>query len=114
VKGLLEGLEAEIHFVPDVMLPAARVVDALKRVPTVSLRLHVESRGAVTHIVLERTTTIGVGGPLDAKVAGNRPYRSRQRRSAIGYGSVIGANRAAGDDASGFPVCRGDEQLSAA
>jgi DNA-binding transcriptional LysR family regulator len=30
VKGLLQGLEAEIHLVLDVMLPAERVVDALK------------------------------------------------------------------------------------
>ncbi len=30
VKGLLKGLEAEVHVVLDVMLPAARIVDALK------------------------------------------------------------------------------------
>src|SRR6478672_10691456 len=30
VKGLLEGLEAEIHLVLDVMLPPCRMVDALK------------------------------------------------------------------------------------
>jgi DNA-binding transcriptional LysR family regulator len=30
VKGLLQGLEAEVHLVLDVMLPAPRVVDALK------------------------------------------------------------------------------------
>ena len=29
VKGLLQGLEAEVHLVVDVMLPAERVVDAL-------------------------------------------------------------------------------------
>jgi len=56
------------------MLPAARVVDALKafrlEYPTVSLRLYVEALGAVTQRVLERTATLGVAGPLDAGVAG--------------------------------------------
>src|SRR6476620_7127768 len=45
VKGLLQGLEAEINLVLDVMLPASRVVDALKafrvKFPTVSLRLYI-------------------------------------------------------------------------
>jgi DNA-binding transcriptional LysR family regulator len=74
VKGLLQGLEAEIHLVLDVMLPALRVVDALKafraEFPTVSLRLYVEALGAVTQMVLNRTATIGIGGPLDAEIAG--------------------------------------------
>jgi DNA-binding transcriptional LysR family regulator len=74
VQGLLQGLEAEIHLVLDVMLPASRVVDALKafraEFPTVSLRLYVEALGAVTQMVLNRTATIGVGGPLDAEIAG--------------------------------------------
>jgi DNA-binding transcriptional LysR family regulator len=30
VRGLLQGLEAEIHLVLDVLLPASRVIDALK------------------------------------------------------------------------------------
>jgi DNA-binding transcriptional LysR family regulator len=74
VKGLLQGLEPEIHLVLDVMLPAARVVDALKgfraEFPTVSLRLYVEALGAVTQMVLDRTATIGICGPLDVEVAG--------------------------------------------
>jgi DNA-binding transcriptional LysR family regulator len=74
VKGLLQGLEAEINLVLDVMLPAARVVDALKafreEFPTVSLRLYVEALGAVTQMVLNRTATIGICGPLDVEVAG--------------------------------------------
>src|SRR5215472_7952117 len=49
VRGLLHGLEAEVSLVLDVMLPASRVVDALKafraEFPTVSLRLHVEALG---------------------------------------------------------------------
>ena len=51
IRGLLQGLEAEIHLVLDVMLPAWRVVDALTafraEFPTVSLRLYVEALGAV-------------------------------------------------------------------
>ena len=81
VTGLLQGLEAEIHLVLDVLLPASRVIDALKafrvEFPTVSLRLYME--GAVTQMVLDRTATIGICGPLDVEVAG---------LERIGVGSV--------------------------
>jgi len=74
VRGLLQGLEAEIHLVLDVMLPAERVVDALKafrkEFPTVSLHLYIEALGAVTETVLNRTASIGISGPLDVDVAG--------------------------------------------
>jgi len=74
VRGLLQGLEAEVHLVLDVMLPAARMVDALKafraEFPTVSLHLYVEALGAVTQMVLDRTATVGICGPLDVEVAG--------------------------------------------
>lgn len=74
VKGMLQGLEAELHIALDVMLPACRVVDALKafreEFPTVSLRLHVEALGAVTQMVLDRSATIGVSGPLSAGIDG--------------------------------------------
>ena len=74
VRGLLRGIEAEISLVLDVMLPAARVVDALKafsaEFPTVSLRLYMEALGAVMHMVVSRAATIGVGGPFDEIVAG--------------------------------------------
>src|SRR5262245_23426993 len=74
VKGLLQGLEAEIHLVLDVMMPAERVVDALKafrkEFPTVSLHLYVEALGAVMQTVLDRTATIGICGPLDVELAG--------------------------------------------
>jgi len=83
VKGLLEGLEAEIHLVLDVMLPPSRVVDVLKafreEFPTVSLRLYVEALGAVTQMVLSGKATIGIGGPLDEVVPG---------LERIGVGSV--------------------------
>ena len=74
VRGLLQGLEAEIHLVLDVMLPASRVVDALKafrvEFPTVSLRLYMEALGALPQMVLNRTATIEICGPLDVEVAG--------------------------------------------
>jgi DNA-binding transcriptional LysR family regulator len=68
-RGLLQGLEAEIRLVLDVMLPASRVVDALKafraEFPTVSLRLNVEALGMITQMVLDSTATIGISGPLE-------------------------------------------------
>ena len=74
VRGLLQGLEAEIRLVLDAMLPSARVVDALKafraEFPTVSLRLYIEALGAVTQMVLDGTATIGICGARDAEVAG--------------------------------------------
>jgi len=74
VRGLLQGLEAEVHLVLDVMLPGARIVDALKRFreqfPTVSLHLHMEALGAVTQRVLDRSATLGVSGPLTASIDG--------------------------------------------
>lgn len=74
VKGLLHGLEAELHVVLDVMLPAERVVDALKsfqeQFPTVSLHLHMEALGAVTQLVLNRGASVGVTGPLEGTIDG--------------------------------------------
>jgi DNA-binding transcriptional LysR family regulator len=68
VRGLLHGLEAEVHLVLDVMLPNERVVDALKafreQFPTVSLHLHIEALGGVTQRVVDREATLGVSGPL--------------------------------------------------
>src|ERR1700724_409854 len=56
------------------LLPASRVIDALKafraEFPTASLRLYVEALGAVTQMVLNRTATIGIAGPLEVEVAG--------------------------------------------
>jgi hypothetical protein len=46
-KGMLNGLEAEVALVVDVMLPTERLVDAIRaferEFPTVALRLHVEA-----------------------------------------------------------------------
>lgn len=69
VKGLRQGLEAELHVAVDVMMPNDRLLDALKgfreAFPTVQLHLHVEALGAVTQLVLDRTASIGISGPLD-------------------------------------------------
>lgn len=74
VKGLLEGLEAEVNLAVDVMLPAARLGSILRAFaatfPTVQLRLHVEALGAVATMVRDRTATLGISGPLSAGIEG--------------------------------------------
>jgi len=74
VKGLLEGLEAEVNLAVDVMLPVARLGLILRRFraeyPTVSLRLHVEALGSVTAMVLDQTAVIGISGPVASGVQG--------------------------------------------
>ncbi|MGN8276432.1 LysR family transcriptional regulator [Pseudomonas sp. SMV71] len=74
VSGLLHGLEAEVHLALDVMLPADRVVDALKTFrevfPTVTLHLHMEALGAVTQLVMNKKAGVGVSGPLDIGLDG--------------------------------------------
>jgi len=68
VRGLLEGLEAEVSLAVDVMVPAERLGTALREFriafPTVSLRLHVEALGAVTALVLDGKAGLGISGPL--------------------------------------------------
>jgi DNA-binding transcriptional LysR family regulator len=74
VKGLLQGLEAEVTLVVDVMLPTARLVDAMQAFkttfPSVALRLHVEALGAVTQLVHSGVANVGISGPLDIEAAG--------------------------------------------
>ena len=74
VKGLLDGLEAEVDLAVDVMLPAERLGKILRAFaaafPTVQLRLHVEALGAVTAMVLDGSAAVGLSGPLFAGVAG--------------------------------------------
>ena len=74
VKGLLEGLEAEVDLAVDVMLPSERLGKVLRafavHCPTVSLRLHVEALGGVTAMVLEGQAAIGISGPLAEGVQG--------------------------------------------
>jgi DNA-binding transcriptional LysR family regulator len=74
VKGLLEGLEAEVDLAIDVMLPPERVGRVLRtfaaEFPTVQLKLHVEALGAITAMVLDRKAAIGISGPLAAGIEG--------------------------------------------
>ncbi|MBU3078933.1 LysR family transcriptional regulator [Sphingomonas quercus] len=74
VKGLLDGLEAEVNLAVDVMLPSERLGRVLRAFnaafPTVSLRLHVEALGAVTGLVLDRQAVIGISGPLASEMDG--------------------------------------------
>ncbi|UAJ12946.1 LysR family transcriptional regulator [Glacieibacterium megasporae] len=73
VKGLLDGLEAEVNLAVDVMLPTQRLGEVLRAFaiafPTVTLRLHVEALGAVTALVLDKTAVLGISGPLNAGLA---------------------------------------------
>ncbi len=73
VKGLLGGLEAEVDLVVDVMVPPERLAGILRgfaaEFPTVQLKLHVEALGAVSAMVLARTATLGISGPLAAEMA---------------------------------------------
>lgn len=67
-RALLQGLEAELSMVVDVMLPRERLVDAVQAFeatfPTVKLRLHVEALSAVAQLVRQGGAMIGVGGGL--------------------------------------------------
>jgi DNA-binding transcriptional LysR family regulator len=73
VRSLLRGVEAEVTLVVDVMLPSARLVDAVQAFeatfPTVKLRLHVEALGAVAQLVRNGMAMIGVGGGALAAVS---------------------------------------------
>lgn len=74
VKGLIDGLEAEVSLAVDVMLPTARLGAVLRafraEYPTVALRLHVEALGAVTALVLDGRAGLGISGPLASDVEG--------------------------------------------
>lgn len=74
VRGLLQGLEAQVDLVVDVMLPPKWLSKGLSafyaEFPTVALNLHVETLGAVTALVLDRKAVIGISGPLAAGVPG--------------------------------------------
>lgn len=64
VAGLLGGLEAEVSLVVSLLLPGARLVDALTafqaEFPTVAMRLNVESLGAVQQHVISGKSVIGI------------------------------------------------------
>jgi DNA-binding transcriptional LysR family regulator len=74
VKGLLDGLEAEVALVVDVMMPTTRLVDAMQAFdttfPTVTLRLHVEALGAVIQLVHSGVAHIGICEPRHGSLSG--------------------------------------------
>jgi DNA-binding transcriptional LysR family regulator len=74
VKGLLDGLEAQVDLAVDVMLPADRLGQVLRAFaeafPTVQLRLHVEALGAITGMVSDGVASIGLSGPLASEAEG--------------------------------------------
>jgi DNA-binding transcriptional LysR family regulator len=74
VKGLLDGLEAEVNIAVDVMMPADRLGAVLRQFnlafPTVTLRLHVEALGGITSLVLDQTAILGISGPVAAGLKG--------------------------------------------
>lgn len=67
VRSLRQGLEAELSFAVDVMVPGTCLARLLRdfqmRFPTVPLRLHVEALGAVAALVLEGRATLAIAGP---------------------------------------------------
>ncbi len=69
VKGLNEGLESEVTVVVDVMLPPARLIDAVRAFeatyPTVRLHLYVEALSAVAQMVRNGSAMVGFGGGMD-------------------------------------------------
>ena len=69
VKSLNEGLESEVEIVVDVMLPPARLVEAVQAFeatyPTVRLHLYVEALSAVAQMVRSGSAAIGFGGGMD-------------------------------------------------
>lgn len=73
-QGMLQGIEPGVSLVLDVMLPASRILDALKSFreafPTVPLAVRMEGLGAVTQLVLDGGASIGVYGPPDIEVDG--------------------------------------------
>ena len=83
VRGLLQGLEAEVSIAVDVMLPSdilGRVLEDFRATfPTVTLRLNVEALGAVTKKVLDGSAGFAINGPLNA---------GRERLEVVAAGSV--------------------------
>lgn len=68
VKGMLDGLEAEVRLAVDVMVPPTRLASLLRafseEFPSVTLRLSIEALGGVASLVMDRRAVFGVSGPL--------------------------------------------------
>jgi DNA-binding transcriptional LysR family regulator len=70
VRALNQGLEHELTLAVDVMVSQAKLAELLRDFqavfPTIDLRLHVESLGAVAELVVSGRAQIGVAGPVIA------------------------------------------------
>lgn len=68
VGGMLGGLEAEVGLVTSVLMPGARLIDALTafqaEFPTVGLRLNVEALGAAQQLVVSGKAEVGISVEL--------------------------------------------------
>ncbi|MBC2669328.1 LysR family transcriptional regulator [Novosphingobium piscinae] len=68
IRALNQGLESELTVVVDVMMPQDRLAAVLREFqsafPTVDLRLHVESLGAVGEMVVTGRARIGLAGDM--------------------------------------------------
>jgi DNA-binding transcriptional LysR family regulator len=67
MRGLHQGLEAELALAVDVMVPGDMLAQLLRdfqeMFPTVTLRLHVEALGAVAALVVDGLAALGIAGP---------------------------------------------------
>src|SRR6267154_1455308 len=74
VRGLLEGLEAEVSLVVDSIYPTDRLVKVLdefhEKFPTVPFRLSVQPLAGVERVVRNGDAWIGVGGTLHMNMTG--------------------------------------------
>jgi DNA-binding transcriptional LysR family regulator len=79
VKGLLEGLEAEVALAVDEMFPAERLAAILggfeREFPTVALRLNLEVLGGVERMVRDGMSGIGLGGVCHMDAEGLTTFR---------------------------------------
>ena len=107
VKGLLEGLEAELSVAVDVMFPGDRLVRLLKsfhtKFPTVPLRLNIEALGAIERSLRSGAADIGIGSLLHMEGEGLQriqlaairlmPVAAPDHPLAIVGGAKLGASR---------------------
>jgi DNA-binding transcriptional LysR family regulator len=102
VRGLLDGLEAEVSLVVDSMYPGAHLAAVLEdfhaTFPTVPLRLMVQPLNGVERAVRSGAAGLGIGGLLHIDNAGLRVFRTEPVRMI----PVAAANHplASGDRAS--------------
>jgi DNA-binding transcriptional LysR family regulator len=103
VQGLTEGLEAEVALAVDVMLPTARLVDALQafrsEFPTVSLRLFIEALGGVAQLVAAGKAVIGINHAEHDRLPGmeQRPLGAVQLIPVAAPGHPLARRRKKGE-----------------